>query len=200
MCRYLIFTLCLIGALVLLAGCETSKFPSDVNPHWQYMITLTDGLPMTGGIKFYDLAWGKSYSFDSENIFYIGRYLWCRKPDHTWPTRIIPDSLICTDQTYLAGDVNTQTIYFAANGDIYSIRLDGTQLQNLTPANTDTLRNPSLSPDKRYLTMIRQGKINRLDLQTGIQTEIPSLYPTAGCQSLFISVLQEEAMIPNSVR
>ncbi|MDP2172678.1 MAG: hypothetical protein Q8J62_02800, partial [Candidatus Cloacimonadaceae bacterium] len=121
---------------------------------------------------FYDAAMGKAFSFEPDAVFFLGNSLVRRNMDNDNNIRLIPDTLICTDKSFLAASIAAQKLYFAANGDIYTVSFWGTQLQNLTPENADTLYHPALSSDNRYLTMIREGKINRLDLQTGERVEI----------------------------
>ncbi len=175
MSRRLTIALCLTAMLVLLLGCsenEPWKQNPVTGPDIQYTLTISPDLRLTAGIGFYNPSFGNAFSFDDRYAFYIRDQLWRKDLVMGWINPLLPSSLTCSDQNYLAANPVTQTLYFAANGDIYRINFDGSQLHNLTLEDTPMLRSPALSFDKRYLTMIRDGKINRLDLQTGDRVEI----------------------------
>lgn len=110
-------------------------------------------------------------------IFHLSSTIKKRRLSETVTRRIIPDSLICNTNSYLAISATEEKLYFCANGDLYSCDFDGNQLTNLTPDNTVTLIQPKLSEDGRYITMIRlqnnfYGSIYRIDLQSGEHVEV----------------------------
>lgn len=161
----------LIGLALLMTACLDDLFPP-VNYEVQQVLRLDPpGKPYSAS-EFYHPYYGRAYSFDSKHIFYIGNYLRRKTISNLNIASLLPSNMRCTDKTWLAADSLTQKLYVAAENSIYSLKFDGSEFQNLTPANVDTLTSPALSPDKRYLTFIRSGKINRLDLQTGTRVEI----------------------------
>lgn len=106
-------------------------------------------------------------------IFYIKDSIHRSSLDSNAYIRMLPDTLICTDKELLVVQTDQQTLYFSANGDIYSMSFDGSNLQNHTPDYPATLIKPSLSLDGRYIVAVRVthgysfGFLIRLDLQTG---------------------------------
>jgi hypothetical protein len=121
----------------------------------------------------YYQRYGYPFYYSDDEVFYIGAKV-TRKGLGLAPLWLTPDSLVCSDQRWLALKPDTRKLYFSANGDLYECGFGGEALRNLTPDNTQTLLRPSLSEDGRYLTAIRKvsyyggyiGPIVRLDLQT----------------------------------
>lgn len=133
----------------------------------------------------YYQSYGYPYYYSDDEVFYIGSKI-TRKGLGMTPYWLTPDTLVCSDQRWLALAPSTRKLYFSANGDLYECGFSGGGIRNLTPANTQTLLRPTLSADGRYLTAIRRlgyysghiGPIVRLDLQTLEMIEI-SVTPMA---------------------
>ncbi|MDZ4181859.1 MAG: hypothetical protein U1B83_03195 [Candidatus Cloacimonadaceae bacterium] len=169
--KRIVWSISLIAVLFLLTACLEDLFPPDDYAVQQAMRLNPLSAP-TSVSGFYYPNYGKPFSFDSSSVFYLSSSLRRKALNQYYASNLLPGNMRCTDRKYLAADTTAQKLYVAADNNIYSLKFDGTQLQNLTPANVDTLTAPSLSPDRRYLTFIRAGKINRLDLQTGTRVEI----------------------------
>lgn len=174
--------LLILAVALLLAACLDDIYPPVDYP--VYLVMSLDPLLTPTETNFYLINEhgygysyiGKAYSFGPTKVFNIGDYLWAKTIGEYSSQRLLPYDFSCTDGKYLAANEEEEKLFVAAENNIYSLKFDGTELTNLTPTNTDTLSAPALSYDKRYLTYIRAGRINRLDLQTGATLELENAW------------------------
>jgi len=164
--------LALLAVLLLLSAC----WSDDYMPVVQGVkgSVYTDG----SGIRHSDLRlcssiWGNPVYISEDQVLHIGNKVYSRALGSSTVRQLIPDNLEVTDQESYDLDLANQMLYIAINHHIYRIKLDGSQVTDLSTAEVGSLYCPVLSDCGNYLTALRDGKIIRLNLQTGIWENSP---------------------------
>ncbi|MEF3693818.1 MAG: hypothetical protein V3576_00545 [Candidatus Cloacimonadota bacterium] len=123
--------------------------------------------------RLFNSNWGNPVYISEIMVLHIGNKVYSRALGSNIVRQLIPDNLQVTDKVNYDLDMNEQRLYVAINNHIYSLKFDGSELTDHSPATTDTLSCPVLSEDGNYLTALSNGKIKRLDLQSGVWQDSP---------------------------
>lgn len=122
----------------------------------------------------------RPYWLDSDNVFYAEGKIFHRTPGQNIYQQLVADSLDCSSTKKLSFSLDRSTMYFSANGDIYSCGLNGDALINHTAADISYYINPHLSADGNYITAIStitgsKGRIAMLDLNSGVISTVDNI-------------------------
>ncbi|MDZ4122125.1 MAG: hypothetical protein U1C33_06860 [Candidatus Cloacimonadaceae bacterium] len=173
MIRYLLFSGALLVMMFSLLSCEDSMIPSGDRVCGSMNIDGSNFSPRNNSL--WTTTWGRAFYISDEMVFHLSTKLYKRSMTSNGVKQLIPDSLMISDERYMEIDKVNQLLYFSANGDIYRVSFGGTGLTNLSPENTGTFIAPRLSSCGNYLTAIKEEKVFRLELGTGIWLELPDI-------------------------
>jgi len=162
--------LALLAVLLLLSACDDGYLPSSQSVRFSL---YADGSGMKSDKRLFSTPWGEPVYISEDLVLHIGNKVYSKALDSSTVRQLIPDNLEVSDQKYYDLDLANRLLYIALDHHIYRIKLDGSQLTDLSPAEPDSLSSPALSDCGNYLTALMEGKIVRLNLQTGIWEASP---------------------------
>lgn len=102
-----------------------------------------------------------------------GWRIWIMKADGTEARRILNGRLgISTYEFDPSFSTDGARIFFASNGDLYSVKRDGTGLQQITKTPDIFEYSPYQSPDGKKLLFVSRGQIYVMNLATGEKSNL----------------------------
>ena len=131
---------------------------------------------------------GRAFYVSDDLIFHLGKHL-VKQGISSSVTILSPANKSITDTQYLAIDQQHSRLYFAADYAIYQVSFEGYNRIRVSPDDNGHYSAPALSSNGNYLTAIRDGKIARMDIQTGEWTILPE--PVTAKYAIFTEDTQE---------
>lgn len=97
---------------------------------------------------------GDNYYTSTGEFIKVTTTLFQTDPKFSHCRQMIPDSLIVDAGSALSFSTDGVWAYFAGNGDIYRVSIDGVELQRVAGSQDKIYANPKISGDDRYLSFI----------------------------------------------
>lgn len=135
------------------------------------------------------MGYTRTFYLNDNLVFNMGSTLVKREYGSGNGTNLLPENMVITDKQYLAIDRVNSQLYFAADYAIWKVNFTGANLTRISPENRSIYSAPALSPCGNYLTAIKDKRIARLNLNTGIWTEL--LSPVTAEYSVYFSDTDE---------
>jgi len=167
MSRLIAMVILAAGIMLLLSSCGEPE----PTPYQHYCSISGDGsnyIAYDNRLKIDTL--GKPFYVSDNMVFNLGNVLYSH-PANSGGQNIIAFEQI-TDKQHLAIDRQNHRLYYAAENAIYQVGFYGENPVKISPDGAGFYSAPVLSPDGRYLTAIRAGRIVRRDMYSGEWVEV----------------------------
>lgn len=165
--------------MLLLVSCD------DMGPYTVVTTSSvnTDGSNFTSSDnRLFSESWGSPIYISEDLVLHIGNKVYSRAlgANNYNVRQLIPDNLQVTDKVHYDLDLEAQKLYVVVSNHVYSLKFDGSQLTDLGPSEEDRLEPgiitcPVLSEDGNFLTALKDDRIIRLNLQSGVWQGAPVL-------------------------
>jgi hypothetical protein len=133
-------------------------------------------------------TYGTPFYTSDKLIFHLGERL-VRRELGSPGIELTPAGSHITDTQHLAIDKLNMMLYFAMGYAICRVDMNGNNFSRLSPDDGSYYSAPELSTNFNYLTAIKHGQIARMDIQTGIWTELPE--PVSAFYAVYIEDTDE---------